>query len=80
MTGAGTLKTLKIIQKKVTKFKIKKFKFRKKVYDWNIPDEWNVIGAYVKDKYGKKIIDFNENNLHLVGYSTPFKKIRKKEL
>ena len=81
LTGAGTLKTLKIIQKKVPKLKIKKFKCRKKVYDWNIPDEWNVIGAYVKDKYGKKIIDFNENNLHLVGYSTPFKKkIRKKEL
>ena len=81
LTGKGSLKTLKIIQRKIPKLKIKKFKSRKKVYDWNVPDEWNVLDAHVKDKTGKKIIDFKKNNLHLVGYSKPFKKkISKKEL
>ena len=28
--------------------------------------------AYVKNKFGKKIIDFKNNNLHLVSYSAPF--------
>ena len=36
--------------------------------------------AYVLDKFGKKIIDFKKNNLHLVSYSVPVnKKIKKKE-
>ena len=81
LTGNGVKKTLSIIQKEFSKFKIKKFKSGTKVFDWNIPEEWNVSEAYVIDKYNNKIIDFKKNNLHLVGYSTPIKKsISKKEL
>lgn len=81
LTGEGSLKTLKILKKRIPKLKIKKFKSGKKVYDWKIPKEWNVFDAYVKDKFGKKIVDFKKNNLHLVGYSEPFKKkLNKKEL
>ncbi len=81
LTGEGSLKTLKILKKRIPKLKIKKFKSGKKVYDWKIPKEWNVFDAYVKDKFGKKIIDFKKNNLHLVGYSEPLKKkLNKKEL
>ena len=43
-----------------------------KCFDWCVPDEWNVEDAYVLDPDGLKIIDFKDNNLHLVGYSTPF--------
>ncbi len=81
LTGNGVKKTLKIIQKELPKLKIKKFKSGTKVFDWNIPEEWNVTDAYVIDKYNNKIIDFKKNNLHLVGYSIPIKKnITKKEL
>ncbi len=81
LTGEGVRKTLNIIQKEFPKLKIKKIKSGTKVYDWNIPDEWNVIDAYLVDKNDNKIIDFKKNNLHLVGYSTPTKKnISKKEL
>tara|TARA_X000000950_G_C13889286_1_gene650171 strand:+ start:537 stop:1826 length:1290 start_codon:yes stop_codon:yes gene_type:complete len=81
LTGDGVKKTLNIIQKEFSKLKIKKFKSGTKVFDWNIPEEWNVTEAFVIDKYNKKIIDFKKNNLHLVGYSTPIKKkITKKEL
>ncbi len=81
LTGNGVRKSLSIIQKEFSKLKIKKFKSGTKVFDWNIPEEWNVSEAYVIDKYNNKIIDFKENNLHLVGYSTPIKKsITKKEL
>lgn len=47
----------------------------KKVFDWKIPPEWNVKEAYVLDKYNKKIIDFKNNNLHLMSYSMPVSKI-----
>ena len=81
MTGDGVKKTLNIIQKELPKLKIKKFKSGTKVFDWNIPEEWNVTDAYIIDKYNNKIIDFKKNNLHLVGYSIPIKKnITKKEL
>ncbi|MDB3975428.1 DUF4910 domain-containing protein [Candidatus Pelagibacter sp.] len=81
LTGDGVKKTLNIIQKEFPKLKIKKFKSGTKVFDWNIPEEWNVTDAYVIDKYNNKIIDFKKNNLHLVGYSIPIKKnITKKEL
>ena len=81
LTGDGVKKTLNIIQKEFPKLKIKKFKSGTKVFDWNIPEEWNVTDAYIIDKYNNKIIDFKKNNLHLVGYSTPIKKnITKREL
>ena len=81
LTGNGVKKTLNIIQKELPNLKIKKFKSGTKVFDWNIPEEWNVTDAYVIDKYNNRIIDFKKNNLHLVGYSIPIKKnITKKEL
>ena len=81
ITGKGTLKSLKLIQKEIPKLKIKKIKSNSKVFDWKIPPEWNVKKAFVKDKFGKKIIDIEVNNLHLVGYSSPVeKKISKKQL
>ena len=81
LTGDGVKKTLNIIKKEFPKLKIKKFKSGTKVFDWQIPEEWNVTDAYIIDKYNNKIIDFKRNNLHLVGYSIPINKyITKKEL
>ncbi len=81
LTGEGVRKTLNIIKKEFPKLKIKKIKSGTKVFDWKIPYEWNVLNAYVVDKYNKKIIDFKKNNLHLVGYSMPINKyLSKKQL
>ena len=81
ITGKGTKKTLEIIKKEFPKLKIKQFKSRSKVFDWNVPPEWNVKKAYIADKKNIKIVDFKNNNLHLLGYSIPVKKkITKKDL
>ena len=81
LTGKGNLKTLRYIKKIVPKLKIKYFNTGERYYDWTIPKEWNVTDAYIEDLKGKKVIDFKKNNLHLVGYSEPIKKIvKKKEL
>lgn len=79
LTGKGNQATLSIIKKVYRKLKILRFKSGSKVYDWKVPDEWNVKDAYVLDKFNKKIIDFKKNNLHLVGYSTPQNKYLEKE-
>ena len=75
LTGSGTIETLNFIKKKLPNFKIKKIKSGTKVYDWTIPLEWNVKKAYIEDLKGNKLINFNDNNLHLVGYSTPINKV-----
>ncbi len=81
ITGRGLVETLSLIKKEFPALKIKKIKSGTKVFDWTVPDEWNVSEAYVLDKYNKKIINFKKNNLHLIGYSIPVNKvISKKEL
>ena len=81
LTGKGVVKTLKIVKKEFPNLKIKKIKSGTKIFDWNIPPEWNVFDAYILDKKGNKIVDFKKNNLHLVGYSVPVNKtITKNEL
>ena len=80
ITGQGVKKTLSIFKKEIKKLQIKKIKCGTKVFDWRIPPEWNVKEAYIKDKFGKKIIDIKNNNLHLVGYSTNIKANLKKKI
>ena len=81
LTGNGVRKTLNIIKGEFPKLKIYKVESGAKVFDWRVPSEWNVKDAYILDKNNKKLIDFKNNNLHLVGYSIPVNKfVKKKEL
>ena len=81
ITGKGVRQSLKMIKKYEPMLNIRSISSGKKVYDWKIPDEWNISDAYVLDHKKEKIIDFKKNNLHLIGYSIPInKKISKKEL
>jgi aminopeptidase-like protein len=41
------------------------------VFDWNVPEEWNIREAWIKDPQGRKVVDFADHNLHVLGYSTP---------
>src|SRR5690606_5202775 len=43
------------------------------VLDWIVPQEWRVNEAYLIAPDGTKILDFHRNNLHLVGYSQPYR-------
>ena len=81
ITGHGVRETLKCIKNELKNLKIFEIKSGTKVYDWNVPPEWNVKKAYIEDKNKKKIIDIKNNNLHLVGYSIPKNiHLKKKEL
>jgi aminopeptidase-like protein len=70
ISGNGVRETLQIIQNHIP-ITIHEISTGTKVFDWVVPKEWNVVDAYIMDETGNKIIDFKENNLHLIGYSTP---------
>jgi len=42
-------------------------------YDWTVPDEWVVRDAYIALPDGHRLVDVKAHNLHLVGYSRPFR-------
>jgi aminopeptidase-like protein len=71
LTGEGVRQTLAILQRHLPQMMIHEVPSGTPAYDWSVPREWNVEEAYLIDPDGNKIIDFNDSNLHLVGYSTP---------
>lgn len=71
LTGEGVRQTLRIIQNEVPELNIFEVPSGTQVFDWVIPKEWRVNDAYIITPSGKKICDFTNNNLHLVGYSIP---------
>ena len=71
LTGDGVRETLTIIQKELKDLKIYEIPTGTKCFDWTVPNEWNIKRAFIIDPDGKKVIDFMENNLHVVSYSIP---------
>jgi aminopeptidase-like protein len=60
---------------------IHSYKSGSQVGDWQIPMAWEVRDAYIADKSGNKIVNWKENNLHLMSYSVPMNQIvSRKEL
>jgi aminopeptidase-like protein len=43
------------------------------LFDWEVPREWNVNGAWIKGPDGQTVVDFADHSLHLVNYSIPFR-------
>ena len=81
ITGDGTRMTLSYFEKINPEFRRLKFKTGQKVFDWEIPKEWNIKDAYLEHESGERYAEFKKCNLHIVGYSKPVnKKISKKEL
>jgi aminopeptidase-like protein len=70
ITGDGVRETLARIQKHVP-VDIHEVPSGTRVFDWVIPQEWNIRQAWVKDPAGKKIIDLRNSNLHVLNYSVP---------
>ncbi|AJC94576.1 DUF2172 domain-containing protein [Campylobacter volucris] len=71
ITGTGFRASLKILDDAMGGgiLKIHSIKSGTKVYDWIVPQEWQINDAYIITPDGEKICDFKKNNLHVLNYS-----------
>ncbi|HEY6345740.1 MAG TPA: DUF4910 domain-containing protein [Bryobacteraceae bacterium] len=70
ITGDGMRRTLASIQQRIP-LEISEVATGTAVFDWTVPKEWNIRDAYIKSPDGKRVVDFQQCNLHVVSYSAP---------
>lgn len=70
LTGAGVRETLDILGELVP---MERYRVASgsKVFDWEVPQEWNIRAAWLENPAGERIADLAVNTLHVWSYSTP---------
>jgi aminopeptidase-like protein len=72
LTGEGVRQTLNILSQ-FAELNIHSINSGERVFDWVIPNEWALDSAVIKNDRNEILVDFKWNNLHILGYSCPFK-------
>jgi aminopeptidase-like protein len=70
ITGEGLRETLRLLQRTIP-LEIREVPTGTRVLDWEIPKEWVIREAWIRDEQGTVIADFAVSNLHVVNYSVP---------
>ena len=74
ITGKGVRESLTILSEHIP-LTIGEVPSGASVFDWVVPQEWNVKEAWIANMEGERVIDFANHNLHLLQYSQPFNSV-----
>jgi len=70
ITGNGLRDTLRRVGQRIP-LAIHEVPSGTRVFDWQVPLEWNIEGASLRGPDGRTVVDFRNHNLHVVNYSEP---------
>jgi aminopeptidase-like protein len=70
LTGDGVRETFSILEREVP-LEITEIPSGTEVFDWTLPREWNIRDAWIAGPDGRRVVDFERSNLHVLGYSVP---------
>jgi len=73
ITGNGVRHTFDLLQQEVS-LQRTEVPTGTKALDWDIPNEWNIRDAWIADANGRRVVDFQAHNLHVVNYSAPVRR------
>jgi aminopeptidase-like protein len=70
ITGDGVRRTLRQLARHID-LEVHEVPTGTQVFDWEIPREWTIRDAWIKNAAGERIVDFRRCNLHVLNYSRP---------
>jgi aminopeptidase-like protein len=70
LTGSGVRATFDVLEEYIP-LRRSAIASGTKVFDWTVPDEWNLRDAYIATPDGERVVDLRRSSLHVVNYSEP---------
>jgi len=70
LTGDGVRATFDVLENEIP-IKRTEISTGTRVFDWVVPDEWNLREAYIARPDGTRVVDCRNSTLHVVSYSEP---------
>jgi aminopeptidase-like protein len=70
ISGDGVRQTFELLQP-ILDLQVTEVPTGTQVFDWTVPREWNIRDAWIAGPDGRRVVDFADSNLHVLGYSVP---------